>query len=121
MKHAHILMAVLTLAIFVYQFVKVLTNKPAQLPSKGAKIGSHILYTLLIITGVLTLMPLIKLIGVPHWVIAKVILLVVAISSTIKATRATTPAPQAKAGMLIALIAYIGIVTLAVVKPMNLF
>lgn len=121
MKHFHMLMAVLTIAIFLYQCWQVFASKPAQLPNKGLKIGSHVLYTLLIITGALTLMPLIKLVGVPHWVIAKVVLFVVAISATIKAIRPTTAGNQAKIGMLIAGIAYAGILILAFVKPMNLF
>ena len=121
MKHLHILMAVITIAVFLYQFARVLSGKPGALPSKGLKIASHVVYTLLIIAGILTLMPLVKLIGVPHWVIAKVILFIVAVSSTVKATRATTLPTQAKLGMFIALIAYVGIVILAFVQPTNLF
>ncbi|MFW2178230.1 MULTISPECIES: SirB2 family protein [unclassified Moraxella] len=121
MKHLHMLMAVLTIAIFVYQFIQIMRGKNAQLPNKGLKIASHVIYTLLLIAGVMTLMPLLKVIGFPHFILAKIILFVVAISTTIKATRLTTPAPQAKAGMLLAMIAYIGIVGLAVMKPMNLF
>ena len=121
MKHVHMLFAVLTIALFLYQFGLVMTGKSGQWPNKGLKIGSHVIYTLLLITGVVTLMPLIQLIGIPHWVLAKVILFVVAISANIKATRANALPNQAKAGMLIAWVAYVGIVMLAVAKPMNLF
>lgn len=121
MKHLHILMAVITIAIFLYQFMQVMLGKSGQVPNKGLKIATHIVYALLVIAGVITLMPLIPLVGMPHWVLAKVILFVVAISSTIKATRATTLPTQAKMGMIVALIDYIGIVILAFVKPMNLF
>lgn len=121
MKHVHILFAVLTIALFLYQFSRVVSGKHGQVASKGLKIGTHVVYTLLVLTGAMTLLPVLKLVGLPHWVIAKVVLLVVAVSATIKATRATTPNNQAKAGMLIALVAYIGIVVLAISKPMNLF
>ena len=121
MKHVHILMAVLTIGLFLYQFMRVMAGNTATIPSRNLKITSHILYTLLLLSGALTLMPLLKLVGVPHWVIGKIILFIVAISATVKATRPTTAANQAKVGMFIALIAYIGIVTLAIVKPMNLF
>lgn len=121
MKHLHMLLAILTIAIFLYQFMQVMTGKDGRLPNKGLKIAAHVLYTLLIVAGIVTLMPAIPHIGVPHWVIAKVVLFVVAISSTIKATRANTLPNQAKMGMIIALIAYIGIVILAFLKPMNLF
>lgn len=121
MKHLHILMAVITIGIFLYQFAQVLMGKSGQLPNKGLKIGTHIVYTLLLIAGVVTLMPYLKVGIFTHWVVAKLVLFGVAISSTIKATRLMTPSSQAKIGMFVALIAYMGIVTLAIVKPANLF
>lgn len=121
MKHLHILMAVMTIAIFLYQFFCILTLRPANsskpLLSKPLKIATHIVYTLLVIAGIMLVMPLAQTVGVPGWVVAKIVLFIVAISATIKATRPTTTAVQAKAGMVIALIAYIAIVTLAVLKP----
>lgn len=116
MKHLHILMAVLTLAIFIYQAFKVFTGSNGRLP-KPMMIASHIIYTLLIIAGGMMTFQLAKVVGVPIWVIAKIVLFVVAISATIKATRPTTTAIQARAGIVIALIAYIAIVALAVFKP----
>jgi len=88
---------------------------------KSAKIGAHVMYALVILTGAVTAMPLFGAGIVPHWLIAKMVLLIVAISATVKATRQTTTPNQAKIGMLIAFIAYIGILTLAFVKPLNLF
>lgn len=122
MKHLHILMAVITLVIFMYQAVQVFSNRPALL-SKPLKITSHIIYTLLVIAGIVLVMPLAKSVGVPVWVVAKIVLFIVAISATIKATRAGQNSAnpnhlkQAKAGILIAGIAYIAIVILAISKP----
>lgn len=122
MKHLHILMAVLTLAIFIYQAIQVFGNKSASLP-KALKIGSHIIYTVLVIAGILLVMPLAKSVGTPFWVIAKIVLFIVAISATIKALRASQDTGnadrllQAKAGMVIAGIAYLAIVILAISKP----
>ncbi|ELA09135.1 hypothetical protein MOMA_01970 [Moraxella macacae 0408225] len=121
MKHFHMLMASITVAIFVYQFVLVFQNKNAQLATKSLKIAVHVIYFLLLITGVLQLLPLIKVVGLPHFILAKIVLLIVAVSATIKATRLSTKAPQARAGMCISAVAYIGIIALALLKPMNLF
>lgn len=120
MKHLHMLMAVLTIGVFLSQAIPVWAGRARPL-SKGLKIATHVLYTLLIVTGIITVMPLLQAVGLPHWVIGKVILLVVAVSATIKALRPTTPAVQAKVGMFVALIAYVGIIILAYTKPMNLF
>lgn len=120
MKHLHMLMAVLTILVFLSQAVPIWLGKPRP-ANKGMKIATHVLYTLLLLSGIMTLMPILQAVGLPHWVIGKVVLLVVAISATIKALRLTTPLLQAKIGMLVALVAYIGILVLAFTKPMNLF
>ena len=116
MKHLHILLAVLTIAIFIYQAAQVFSGKSGQLPKIG-KILGHVIYTLLILEGIGLVMPLAKSVGVPIWVVAKVVLFVVAISATIKATRANTPHAQARAGIIIAAVAYMAIVMLAFSKP----
>lgn len=121
MKHFHMLMAFITVTIFVYQFILVFQGKNGQLATKSLKIAVHVIYFLLLITGILQLLPLLKVVGFPHFVLAKIILLVVAISATIKATRLSTPNPQARAGICISAVAYIGIIALALLKPMNLF
>ncbi|WP_315040738.1 SirB2 family protein [Faucicola mancuniensis] len=122
MKIFHMIMVLLVLCLFLYQFMMVyFLDGLDALRTKTQKIVGHSFYCLLIISGVLTVMPLVKVIGVPHWVIAKFVLLMVAISATIKATRATTTIKQAKVGLFLALIAYTGILTLAVIKPTNLF
>lgn len=56
-----------------------------------------------------------------QWVFAKIILLVAAISASIKAFNPQATSIQSKAGIFIAALAYVGIVVLAVVKPDNLF
>ena len=121
MKHAHILMALILIALSLWQAVLVFTAPKAQGLPRSAKIGAHVMYALVILTGAVTAMPLFGAGIVPHWLIAKMVLLVVAISATVKATRQTATPNQAKIGMLIAFIAYMGILTLAFVKPLNLF
>lgn len=122
MKHAHMLMALILIALFLWQAVLVFTAPKAQGLPRSAKIGAHVMYALVILTGAVTAMPLFGAGIVPHWLIAKIVLLVVAISATVKATRQTaTPNQAKKIGMLIAFIAYMGILTLAFVKPLNLF
>jgi len=119
MKHMHMLMAFITIALFLWQSYLVLA-KGERFDKKG-KIATHIVYTLLIISGAITVMPLMST-GAPlQWVAAKIILLLAAISASIKAFRATATVAQSKAGIFIALVAYIGIVTLAFVKPSNFF
>ena len=56
-----------------------------------------------------------------QWVIAKIILLIAAISATVKAYSYTATKSQSRVGILIAAIAYTGILILAYVKPENLF
>lgn len=121
MKHAHMMMAMLLIALFLFQALSIFTAKHAQSLPKPLKIGSHVMYALVILTGLMTMLPLLQAHAVPHWLYAKLILLVVAISATLKALRATTSLTQAKVGMFVAFIAYLGILTLAFVKPMNLF
>ena len=56
--------------------------------------------------------------GTQHWALAKLVLLIVAASATIKAQRHYTNTPsQAKAGLMIASVAYVGIIVLAITKP----
>lgn len=121
MKHAHMLMALILIALFLWQAVLVFTAPKGQGLPKSAKIGAHVMYALVILTGAVTAMPLFGAGIIPHWLIAKMVLLIVAISATVKATRQTATPNQAKIGMLIAFIAYMGILTLAFVKPLNLF
>lgn len=128
MKHVHMLFAFLTIALFLYQFGLVYGGRVAALNQRGLKIGSHVLYTLLLISGVVTVMPVPQAIGVPHWVWAKIALWVVAIVATVVALRQARVAPDAtttavvpalaKGLMLVALLAYLGIVGLAFSKPM---
>ena len=118
MKHLHMLMAVLTVVLFLYQSYLVLSaNKRA---SRVFKIATHIIYTLLILSGAIMLMQLMSVNAPVQWVFAKIILLIAAISSSIKAFNANATPAQRKAGILIASVAYVGIVILAFAKPANL-
>ena len=85
------------------------------------KIATHIIYALVILSGATMLMQLMSANAPVQWVFAKIILLVAAISSSIKAFNAHATPGQRKTGILIAAIAYAGIVILAFTKPANLF
>lgn len=117
MKHLHMLMAAITIFLFLWQSFMVMTK--GQRFDKKGKIATHVVYTLLIISGAMTVMPLLSA-NVPlQWVAAKIVLLLAAISASIKAFRATATPVQSKAGILIASVAYVGILILAFVKPGN--
>jgi hypothetical protein len=53
----------------------------------------------------------------PHWLIAKMVLFVVAVSASTKAFKVTATREQFKRGVLVAAVAYAGIIGLIVVKP----
>lgn len=117
MKHLHILMAVITVGLFLWQSYLVL-SKDQRFDKKG-KIATHVVYTLLILSGALMVIPLMKANAELQWVAAKIILLIAAISASIKAFRPSANSAQSKTGIFIALIAYVAIFTLAFVKPSN--
>ena len=54
MKHLHMFMAVITLVIFAYQALQVFSGKSGRL-SKGLMIATHIIYTILVVTGLMVL------------------------------------------------------------------
>ncbi|WP_299329118.1 SirB2 family protein [uncultured Psychrobacter sp.] len=119
MKHLHMLLVFILIGLFIYQSVLVLSaNRRAPRP---VKIANHILYALVIVTGAWMLMQLMSVNAPVQWVFAKIILLVAAISASAKAFSINAAPTQSKVGILIAGIAYIGIVILAYAKPANLF
>lgn len=117
MKHLHMLMAVVTIALYLYQAGFVVRAKKPTL-TKAFKGASHLIYLLLVASGLVLFWQIYQVAGFQAWVVAKIILLVVAVSANIKAIRPSTALPQTKAGFLIAGVAYVGIVFLAVAKPM---
>ena len=119
MKHLHMLMAALVIALFLYQSYLVLSA--GNRAPRPIKIATHIVYALLILSGGWMLMQLMSVNAPVQWVFAKIILLVAAISASIKAFNPQATSIQSKAGIFIAALAYVGIVVLAVVKPDNLF
>lgn len=119
MKHLHMLLVFILIGLFIYQSVLVLSaNRCAPRP---VKIANHILYALVIVTGAWMLMQLMSVNAPVQWVFAKIILLVAAISASAKAFNVNAAPTQSKVGILIAGVAYIGIVILAYAKPANLF
>lgn len=119
MKHLHMLMAVLLILLFLYQSYLVLRSN--RQPPFALKISTHILYAVIIISGAGMLVQLISANAPVQWIFAKVILLVAALSASIKAFNPNAIPSQKKTGILIAGIAYIGILVLAFTKPGNLF
>ena len=117
MKHLHMLMAVITVVLFLWQSYLAMTK--GQRFDKKGKIATHVVYTLLIISGALNVMPLLQADAPLQWVAAKIILLIAAISASIKAFRATATPAQSRTGIFIAFIAYVAIFVLAFVKPGN--
>ncbi|MFA9486656.1 MULTISPECIES: SirB2 family protein [unclassified Moraxella] len=116
MKHLHMLTALITLVLFGYQAVFVLSGRQLVL-SRAFKGLSHLVYLLLVMSGLYLFWQLLQVVGVQYWAIIKLGLLIVAISSTIKALRPTNQAIQSRAGIIIALIAYVAIIALALTKP----
>lgn len=111
MKHFHLLMIALTLAFFAYSSFAILTNKAV---SKAYMAVSHTVFALTILTGLHLFVILSRVAGVQHWAIAKVVLLVVAISAIIKARRKPN---TARVGIFIVWVCMAGILFLAVAKP----
>lgn len=115
MKHLHMLMAVITIVLFLYQLSFVVRGTKPTL-NKAFKGASHAVYTTLVVSGLYMFWQLYQVAGFQAWAFAKMVLLVMAVSANIKAIRPATALPQAKAGFLIASVAYAGIVWLAIAK-----
>ena len=113
------LMVALTIVLFLYQSYLVLSAD--RRAPRVVKIATHIIYAVLILSGAVMLMQLMSANAPLQWGFAKIILLVAAISSSIKAFNAHATPAQRKTGILIATVAYLGIVILAFAKPANLF
>lgn len=119
MKHLHTLLVVILIGMFLYQSFLVLSaNRRAPRP---IKILNHLIYALIIVSGVWMLMQLMSANAPVQWVFAKIILLIAAISASAKAFHAHATPAQSKIGIGIAAVAYVGIITLAYAKPENLF
>lgn len=114
MKHLHMLLAVLTIGAFCYSAFCILKQKSV---GKAYMAVTHSLFALLVASGGYLLWVLSQAgAGVQHWAYAKIILLVVAISSIIKA-RKSREMNKAKVGILLSFMALSGIVWLAFTKP----
>lgn len=119
MKHLHTLLALIIIGLFIYQSYLVLSaNRRAP---RIIKIASHIVYALIILSGAWMLMQLMSVNAPVQWVFAKIILLVAAISASVKAFKPDATLSQSKIGIVIAGIAYASIVILAYAKPENFF
>lgn len=119
MKHFHMLLAVVVIALFIYQSFLVLgkTTRAA----RPVKIANHIVYALILVSGAWLLIQLLSVQAPIQWVIAKLALFIAAISASLKAFKPTATVSQSRAGIFIAAVAYVGIIILAILKPGNLF
>lgn len=119
-KVLHMSFGVLAILMFATRAVLgMLAPSPnGQLASAGLtkffKIAPHIVYTVVVLAGVwmLLLLPI-----YPHWIFAKIVLFLVAISSSVKAFRDTASVNEFKMGVLVASVAYVAILWLAIAKP----
>lgn len=117
MKHLHMLLAIIVLFIFILQALPMFMGKTPK-ASNTLKILNHVFYTAVILTGLGLFWQIYQVAGTQHWALAKLVLLIVAASATIKAQRHYTNTPsQAKAGLMIASVAYVSIIVLAITKP----
>lgn len=118
MKHLHMAMAFITIALFCYSGFCIFYQKPI---SKKLYAISHGVYFLVVVSGLYLAWLLSQATDIPHWLFAKIILVVVMVSLMVKARRAVSSTPpkpaQAKAGLLLVLLAMIGILYLAFAKP----
>jgi len=71
-------------------------------------------YAVVLLAGVAMLL---QLPLYPHWILAKIVLFLVAISASVKAFRDTATVSQFKMGVLVASVAYAAILWLAIAKP----
>ncbi len=114
------LLASIAIAFFCYQSYTAIATDKVQ--AKTRTMMAHSVYLLLMITGLVMVWPLIKIEGVPlQWVVAKGVLLLAVMSSSVKAFRPTAEPAQRKMGIFIASVGLAGIVGLAFIKPANLF
>jgi uncharacterized membrane protein SirB2 len=119
-KVLHMSFGVLAILMFATRAILgMLAPSPnGQLASAGLnkffKIAPHIVYTLVLLAGVGLML---QLPIYPHWIFAKIILFLVAISASVKAFRETATVSQFKTGVFVASIAYVAILWLAIAKP----
>lgn len=104
--HTHMLMALLTIAVFVLQGVLTLAA-PAYARHKALRIGSHVIYTLLLLLGIALLFAYGWNPFNHAWLLLKIALLIVFIGLGIVASKPRFSAPvrgTAWAGALVALL-----------------
>ncbi len=106
-------MVVLTIGLFCYSALGIVQNKT---PAKAFFMLSHLVYTLVVLTGVYLLWRLSQVAGTQHWAYAKIVLLVVAISAMIKARKASAT-KERYVGLGVAAIALVATIGLAITKP----
>ena len=113
MKHFHLLMVVLTIGLFCYSAWAILQNKTL---GKAFFMASHLIYLLVVMTGLYLLWQLAQVAGAQPWAYAKIVLLIVAISAMMKARKATVIVQQ-RVGLVISALALLATLGLAVLKP----
>lgn len=117
MIHIHMLLAVFVVQFFVFQAYTALATDKIQ--PKLRTMIAHSMYLLMIITGVMMLKPIYDAGGDYQWAVAKGILLVAVMSSSVKAFRPTATLAQRKAGIFVASVGLLAIIALAFIQPAN--
>lgn len=119
-KVLHMSFGVLAILMFVTRAIlgAMAPSPSGQLASAGLskffKIAPHVVYSVVLLSGIAMLL---QLPIYPHWIFAKIILFLVAISASVKAFRDTATVSQFKTGVFVASIAYAAILWLAIAKP----
>lgn len=111
MKHLHLLSIALTIGLFVYSSVSILRQKAV---SRSFMMISHLVYALAVLSGLYLFAIISRVAGLQHWAIAKAVLLIVAISASIKARKHPK---TARAGVFLMWVCVVGILFLAITKP----
>jgi uncharacterized membrane protein SirB2 len=118
-KIIHMSVGTLAILLFITRAVLGARSSNGRLSSAGLerffKIAPHIVYSVIVGCGLYLLLQLPQV--YPHWLIAKMVLFVVAVSASTKAFKVTATREQFKRGVLVAAVAYAGMIGLIVVKP----
>ena len=115
-KHLHVWLVVLSIGSFVLRFIWSQKNSP-YLQQKWVKVAPHITDTFLLLSGV-SLALLFRISPLQtHWLGAKLVLIVIYIIIGYIAIKSPLPKPARQVAGCLALTTVVGIIYLAVNKP----
>ena len=120
-KIIHMTSVALALLIFVLRALTLFVGTQGQQPNPNGRVAfvalQHLSYTVVVVTGVVLLF--MKHFDVEPWFYAKIILFLVLLSSQIKVYKKDENIllAQRRAGLVVGSIAFIGLITLVMIKP----